>query len=46
MPSGRVHKGMQSTHTTKNIRVTYELMYTFKHNAKANPKSKICVMVV
>ena len=46
MPWGRVHKGKESTHTAKNIRVTYELMYTFKHNAKAKPKSKTWVMVV
>ena len=46
VPSGRVHKGKQSTHTAKNIRVTYELMYTFKHNANAKPKSKTWVMVV
>ena len=42
----RVHKRKQSTHTAKNIRVTYELMYTFKDNAKAKPTSNTWVMVV
>ena len=46
MPWGRVHKGKQSTHTDKNIRVTYELMYTIRHSAKVKPKSKAWVMVV
>ena len=45
MPRGRVQKGKQSTHTSKKIRVTYELMYTFKHNAKPKPKSKTWVIV-
>ena len=46
MPRGRVHNRKQSTHTVKNIRVTYKLMYTFRHSAKAKPKSKTWMMVV
>ena len=46
VPLGRVHKAKQRTHTAKNVRVTYELMHTFRHNAKAKPKSKTWVMVI
>ena len=43
---GQGEQREQSTHTAKIKRVTYELMYTFKHNAKVKPKSKTWVMVV
>ena len=46
VPWGSVHKGKRSTHTVENKRVTYGLMYTFKHNAKAKPKSNTWVMAV
>ena len=36
VPWGRVHKGKQSTQTAKNIRVEYQLIYTFTPGDDAN----------